>query len=355
MRHILASPGPRSSSVFELHPETTRPYGPFDHPVTERRAMTSRVVAMEATDEPGERYRRAERAVWSHYGLEPSERLIEVTSPDVRLRVQEVGSGEPIVFVHGGLWPSAGLAPLVRELGGYRCILVDRPGSGLSSPIDWHNRELGRTATDVMSGLMAALGLERAHVIGHSIGANWVLRLAQRHPSRVGRIGILGAAPLLPDMPRPGFFRVLVSPIGAILARLPQNQARARDMLRQDGHGPSLDANLIPEVLFDWHVALVRHTRTMLNERAMIRDAVIRGDAWRPGLMFAPAELAEIGQPVRYVIGSADPEGTVEYAKRIVDLLPNAELSVVPGAGHMLWLDDAPQVGQTLRTFLRTS
>jgi pimeloyl-ACP methyl ester carboxylesterase len=317
--------------------------------------MTSRAIAMEATDEPTERYRGAERAVWSHHGLEPSERFVQVASPEVRLRVQEVGSGDPIVFVHGGLWPSTGLAPLVRELTGYRCILVDRPGSGLSSPIDWHNREMGRTAIDVMGGLMEALGLERAHVIGHSIGANWVLRLAQGHPSHVGRIGILGAAPVLPEMPRPGFFRVLVSPIGAILARLPQNQARARDMLRQDGHGPSLDANLIPDVLFDWHVALIRNTRTMLNERAMIRDAVIRGSAWRRGLTFEPTELAGIRQPVLYVIGSADPEGTVDYAKRIVGMLPNAELSVLPDAGHMPWLDDAAQVGQRLRTFLRAS
>ena len=314
--------------------------------------MTSRAVAMEATDESTERYRRAERAVWSHYGLEPSERFVQVASPEVRLRVQDVGSGEPIVFVHGGLWPSTGLAPLVRELTGYRCILVDRPGSGLSSPIDWRKRDLGTTASDVMGGLIDGLGLERTHVVGHSIGGTFALRLAHGHPSRVGRIGILGAAPLLPEMPRPGFLRVLASPIGAILARLPQNQDRARDMLRQDGHGPSLDAKRVPDVLFDWHVALVRNTRTMLNERAMIRDAVIRGNAWRPGLTFEPTELAEIRQPLLYVIGSADPEGTVDYAKRIVAMLPTAELSVLPDAGHMLWLDDAAQVGQTLRTFL---
>jgi pimeloyl-ACP methyl ester carboxylesterase len=126
-------------------------------------------------------------------------------------------------------------------------------------------------------------------------------------------------------------------------------------MLRQDGHGPSLDANRIPDALFDWHVALVRNTRTMLNERAMIRDAVIRGNAWRPGLNFAPAELAEIQQPLLYVIGTADPEGTVEYAKRIVGMLPHAELSILPDAGHMLWLDDAAKVGQKLRTFLSGS
>ena len=42
----------------------------------------------------------------------------------------------------------------------------------------------------------------------------------------------------------------------------------------------------IPDVFFDWHVALVRNTRRSRNERAMIRDAVFRGGDWRPGLTF---------------------------------------------------------------------
>jgi 2-hydroxy-6-oxonona-2,4-dienedioate hydrolase len=314
--------------------------------------MTSGAVAMESTDERTEAYRRAERALWSHYGLEPSERFVEVESPAVRLRIQEVGSGEPIVFVHGGLWPAVALAPLVRELPGYRCILLDRPGCGLSSPVDWRKQEIRTVATKVMGGVVDALGLERTHVIGHSIGGVWALRLAEGQPSRVGRIGILGASPMFAEMPRPGFLRILASPIGAIIIRLPQNQDRARSVLRQDGHGPSLDAGRIPDVFFDWHLALIRNTETLRNERAMIRDAVIRGGAWRPGLTFEPGQLAAIRQPLLYVIGTADPEGTVDYAKRVVEMLPNADLRVLADGGHMPWLDDAAQVGQALRTFL---
>jgi pimeloyl-ACP methyl ester carboxylesterase len=314
--------------------------------------MTSRAVAMKATDERTDLYRRAERALWSHYGLEPSEQFIEIESPAVRLRIQEVGSGEPIVFAHGGLWPAVALAPLMRELAGYRCILLDRPGCGLSSPVDWRKQQIQTVATKIMGGVVDALGLERTHVIGHSIGSVWALRLAQSHPARVGRIGILGASPLLAEMPRPAFLRVLASPIGAIITRLPQNQERARSVLRQDGHGPSLDAGLIPDVFFDWHVALIRNTETMRNERAMIRDAVIGGRGWRPGLTFEPAELAAIRQPLLYVIGTADPEGTVDYAERVVGMLPNADLRVLPDGGHMLWLDDAAHVGNVIRTFL---
>jgi len=317
--------------------------------------MTSRAVAMDPPDERTERYRRAERAVWSHYGLEPTERFVEFESPAVRLRIQDVGSGEPIVFAHGGVWPAVAFAPLVRELPGYRCILLDRPGCGLSSPVDWRKHEIRTVAPKLMGGVVDALRLERTHVVGHSIGGVWALRLAQGHPSRVGRIGILGASPLLAELPRPGFFRVLASPIGAIITRLPQNQDRARSMLRQDGHGPSLDAGRIPDVFFDWHVALVGNTKTFRNERAMIRDGVVRGGSWRPGLTFDPAELSAILQPLLYVIGSADPEGTVEYAKHVVAMLPDAELKVLPDGGHMLWLDDAAYVGNAIRTFLAGS
>jgi pimeloyl-ACP methyl ester carboxylesterase len=312
--------------------------------------MTRRAVAMDLHDERTERYRHAERAVWSHYGLEPTERFVAFESPAVRLRIQEVGSGEPIVFVHGGLWPAVALAPLVRELPGYRCILLDRPGCGLSTPVDWRKHDLRTVAPKLMRGVVDAVGLERTDVIGHSIGGVWALRLAQDLASRVGRIGILGASPVLAELPRPGFFRVLASPIGALITRLPQNQDRARSILRQDGHGPSLDAGRIPDVFFDWHVALIRNTQTMRNERAMIRDAVIGGSGWRPGLTFERSELAAIKQPLLYLIGSADPEGTVEYAQRVVAMLPDAELNVLPDAGHMPWLDDPANVGMAIRT-----
>ena len=313
--------------------------------------MVSRAVALDATDERAERYRRAERALWNRYGLEPVERFVELDSPSVRLRVQEVGSGEPALFIHGGLYPGAVVASLAHELAGYRLIALDRPGCGLSSAIDWRGRDHGQLVTEVMGSLVDALGLERTHVIGHSIGAVWGLRLAAARPSRIGRIGILGASPVLPEMQPPSFLRTLASPVGAIITRLPQMKGMVRSILRQDGHGSSLDAGLIPDELFEWHMALMRNTGTLRNERAMIRDAVIGREGWRPGLTFEAPELAEIRQPTLYVIGTADPEGSVDYARHVVEQLPNAELRVI-GRGHVPWFDDAPTVGQALREFL---
>lgn len=45
----------------------------------------------------------SEAPVWSHWGLEPGERILEVGSPRHRVRVHEVGSGRPVLLVHGDL------------------------------------------------------------------------------------------------------------------------------------------------------------------------------------------------------------------------------------------------------------
>jgi hypothetical protein len=94
----------------------------------EQRQRDSKLVAiaMTSAESRTERYREAERALWDYYGLEATERFIDPHSPAVRLRVLEVGSGEPLLFVPG----TAGTGPywgsLVREL----------PGSAVSCSTD---------------------------------------------------------------------------------------------------------------------------------------------------------------------------------------------------------------------------
>lgn len=298
-----------------------------------------------------ERYRQAERALWGHYGLEPTERFIDLDSPRVRLRVVEVGSGEPVLFVPGtaGTGPYWGL--LVRELRGFRCLMLDRPGWGLSSPADYSKYEYKTVVADVLRGTLDALGLERAHVAGASIGGVWPLRLAAAHPSRVGRIVLLGGGPLVPEILPPAFVRLLASPVGAIIVRLPQKSGMTRSMLRQAGHGVSLDAGRIPDVFVDWRVALGRDTDSMRNERDMVRT-LVSGRTFRPALTFEDAELAAIGQPTLMVYGTADPVGTVEIWRRAMGVLPRGELQLVDGAGHLPWLDEPIQVAGRVSDFL---
>src|SRR6266545_597235 len=249
-------------------------------------------ICTAAADARIRRCRRAERALWDHDGLEPTERFVDLDSPAVRLRVLEVGSGEPVLFVPGTAGTGPVWASLVRELSGFRCLLLDRPGWGLSSPLDYAKHDYGTVIADLLSGVLSALGIDSAYVVGSSIGNLWALRLATKHPSRVDAIVLLGGGPLVPEISVPPFIRLLASPVGAVVVRLPMNRGRVCAMLRQSGHGGSLAAGRIPDAFLDWRVTLHRDTDSMRSERDMVRAAV-RGRALRPGFTFDDATLAQ--------------------------------------------------------------
>jgi len=101
------------------------------------------------------------------------------------------------------------------------------------------------------------------HVVGGSIGNVWALRLAALHPSRVGRVVLLGAGPIRSDARVPGIIRLLASPAGAVMVRLPGNRSRVHSILRGSGHGPSLANGRIPDEFIDWRVSVERETDSM--------------------------------------------------------------------------------------------
>lgn len=298
-----------------------------------------------------ERYRQAEATLWKHYGLEPTEHYIDLKSPGVRIRAQVIGSGRPILFVHGGVWPGAVFASLIRELSGFRCVILDRPGCGLSSALDYSKYAYKTVTAQVLIGVLDAVGIETTSVLGQEVGAAWAIGLAAAHPARVDGLILTGAAPLLHEQPVPTFLKVLASPIGALIVRLPQSRGQGRSILRQDGHGASLEAGQIPDAYLDWHVALMRETATIRNERALIRATLGRGK-WRPEVTFEADELARLQQPMLYIYGTNDPESTVDRVRHVVSLLAGAELHLLEGGGHLPWLDDPSQVGARVGGFL---
>ncbi len=298
-----------------------------------------------------ERYRQAERALWDHYGLEPDEQFVDLDSPAVRLRVLEIGSGEPVVFIPGSGGTGPYWGPLVRELQPFRCLMLDRPGWGLSSSINYAKYEYKTLVAEVLKGTLDTLGIDHAHVVGASIGEVWALRLAQLYPARVGRIVLLGGGPLLPEIAVPPFIKLLSTPLGAIIVRLPKRPGMVRAQLRGLGHGESLDAGRMDEFI-TWQVAFQRETDSLRNERDMVQ-AIASWREFRPGLTFDNAELAGIQQPTLQVYGTADPISNLDIVNRVVDLLPHADLHLVDSGGHLPWFDNPGEVGNSVSHFLR--
>jgi pimeloyl-ACP methyl ester carboxylesterase len=287
-----------------------------------------------AADARAERYRRAEQACWQAYGLVPTEGFVEVGSPPARLRVQELGSGEPVLFVNGTGGPGAYFAPLLAALPGFRCLVLDRPpGWGLSSPVDFSEVDYGTVVSELLRQTLDAAGIERVHAVGGWIGNLWVLRLAQAQPARVERLVLLR------------------SPLGRIITRVPENRRMLGRQLAGLGHGPGRDAGQLPAAFIDWHLAMSRETDWARHEREMVRRIVGRR-GYVPGLVLGDGELVGIGQPTLMVYGTADPIGSVDTWRRFAGRLPRAELEVVDGGGHLVWYDDPGRIGARVVRFL---
>lgn len=114
---------------------------------------------------------------------------------DVQLYYEVYGAGEPILFIHGGggsiagSWPSDYVTELSRD---FRVILADSRGHGRTAdgegPITY-----GRLTFDVVR-LLDHLGIERAHIVGHSMGAITGLHLLVDFPDRVRTVTMLAGA-----------------------------------------------------------------------------------------------------------------------------------------------------------------
>ena len=314
--------------------------------------MTTTIQATSTAIDAGlERYRKAERTLWSHYGIDPVERFVDIAKPRVRLRIVEVGpaEGKPVMFVPGTGGTGPYWAPLIRELSSFRCLMIDRPGWGVSSPIDYRADAFGSLTTDILRQAMDALGIKRADFVGASIGNLWGLHLARREPDRVGRIALIGGAPS-DDVPIPRFIRLLASPLGAVIVRIPMSPKMARSQLEAIGHGAGVAAGRMDDFI-DWRISFARDTDSMHHERGMVR-ALLGREGFLPGVLPTDAEIGGIQHPVRMLFGSADSAGSVEIWRRFTGRLPHGELQVVDGAGHMPWWDEPALVGRSVQEFL---
>jgi pimeloyl-ACP methyl ester carboxylesterase len=150
------------------------------------------------------RYREAEGRLWASVGVQPTEQHLRLKRTGVKVRLQELGEGPPVVFVHGGSNSGTSWANLVALLPGFRCILLDRPGCGLSEPVPGsfdHVDTFDAFASSLVVDVLDAMGLESAHLVATSFGGYTAMKTAAAHPQRVDRMVELGW--LIGAPPRP--------------------------------------------------------------------------------------------------------------------------------------------------------
>lgn len=299
-------------------------------------------------------YRAAERALWNNVGRAPTEVFVTMPRIGVRVRVQAVGDGEPALFIHGG--PNAGStwAPMIEHLDGVQALLVDRPGTGLSEPYAVGPGNLVHYGQVFVGDVLDGLGIESADVVASSFGGMLALYSAASEPGRFRRMVQMACPAMAPGQQVPPFMRAMsVGPIRRILGMLPPSERAGDAILRQIGHGASLDAGRIPQIFKDWYAALQQHTETMRHDGDMIgRLGTIGGF---PDALTIPDEvLSGVSTHTLFLWGADDTFGGPDVAGDVVGRMPAADLVMMSDSGHLPWLDDPRFAAEATRRFLES-
>jgi pimeloyl-ACP methyl ester carboxylesterase len=249
-----------------------------------------------------------------------------------RVHLLEQGGGPPVVLLHGTANPAGFLLPLLRELHGVHAIAPDRPGVGLSDPVDLPAARYREAAVAWLDRLLDALELDTTTLAGHC--GVWALWYALARPERVERLVLLDV-PTLPGTRCPLPVRLIGTPgLGRLLSRL--TPPSRKSILRFAHHVAREKAALArhPD-LIDLLVAAGRDPMTdrasMAEFDALISPfALLSPSGWRHRGRVRPDELRRLAMPTLVLWGERDPVGSIPVARAITELIPHA----TGGAAH---------------------
>ena len=284
------------------------------------------------------RIREAEARLFARSGLQPEESFLDLASAKVRLRVLSVGTGPSLVMLHGVSLAAAVWAPWLADLAGYRALLVELPGHGLSGPVAYRPGTMRDHALGLMDGIFDALGLATAPVVGHSLGGMFALWYAAARPGRIASLVAIGEpAVALPGATvRMPLSLMTVPVLGEVMLRTPAPRPVYRGLLDQ-GLGPGTAA-AAPEELLDV-LRLAARRRANARTVASLMHAIDGFRRPRPESVMTDGELQQITAPAMFCLGTDDPFLTPAQARPAIAKIPGAVLHEVPG-GHAPWLED---------------
>jgi pimeloyl-ACP methyl ester carboxylesterase len=231
-----------------------------------------------------------------------------------RLHFTHEGAGPALLFLHGysattRLWDAQAAA----FAGDFTILRLDQAGHGRSEARALHTLE--SLAADAVA-LLDTLMVERAIVIGHSMGGMVALEMMASHPERLAAAVLTATSCFAP--PRAAFEKTVAFALG--LGSIPQATRDADPVLRTL-------APLAPETARDFG-------EMMMNLPPLLDR--VRG----------------FDRPVAILHGSAESDGIRQGSAALCDALPHADLAVIDGAGHVPPVTHAAVYNALLADFL---
>ncbi len=263
------------------------------------------------------------------------------TDDGVRLHYEEAGSGTPVVFVHEFAGDHRSWEPQVRHFSRrYRCIAYNARGYPPSDvPEDFERYSQARARDDIRATL-DALRIERAHIVGLSMGANATLHFGLTYPQRALSLTFAGGG---------------YGSHPATHARFQDDSRANAEFIRREGmarfaatygHGPTRVQfqNKDPRGFAEYSEQLAGHSA------AGSINTLLGVQARRPSFYEMTKEIARLAVPLLVMTGDED-EPSVEASVMIKRCAPGAVLAVLPKSGHGINLEEPALFNGLLEDF----
>src|SRR4051794_41277121 len=281
-------------------------------------------------------------------GRPPLLKLHDVHLPGRRVRTLTMGQGEQdVLLLHGlGATKSSFFETAAALSGRYRVHAIDFPGFGGSSkpPLAPYS---ARWFADTVVGVLDQLGIERAHLVGNSMGGRVALEVGLRRPDRVRALGLLCPAVAFVKRGWHPLVRVLRPEFGLLPHRYPR-RAVASQFWSLFFDGDTIDPALADIAVDDFQriygAASARYA-FLTAARNIYLDA-----PWGKNGFYA--RLADLEAPALFLWGTHDPLIPAAFKRHVAEWLPGAEQVVLERCGHVPQIERPDETIDLLTDFL---
>jgi 2-succinyl-6-hydroxy-2,4-cyclohexadiene-1-carboxylate synthase len=253
-----------------------------------------------------------------------------------------MGKGEPLVLLHGFTGSSKSWLPHMQT---YKydvaCIAVDLIGHGGSdAPSNPERYRMDKCLTD-LAGLLDVMGIDRAHLLGYSMGGRVALAFAATYPQRVRSLIIESAGPGLDN-------------VDDRKARVRSDEGWA-ELIEQQGlesfvnHWEEQPLFTTQSALTDSARSELRTQRLRNNAQGLINSLRGLGTGSQPSYW---NRLNTLTMPTLLITGAYDAK-YCDIARRIATLIPDARHEIVPNVGHTIHLENPAEFDRIVLHFIR--
>ena len=256
-----------------------------------------------------------------------------VRAHGLEIAYRRVGEGPPVVLLHGAAADGRLWTPQLTGLGGdFTLVAWDEPGAGRSSdvPSDFGLADYA----DCLGALIEALALGPVHLGGLSWGGTVAQELYRRHPALVATL-------------------ILVDTYAGWKGSLSAEEVRARvDGVREMLRAPAVEFEPTLPGLFAGaapaeFVPLLEEIASDVRPHSLETALLVMAEADQRDL------LPHITVPTLLVWGEHDARSPLTVARELERAIPDAELVVIPGCGHVSNLEEPERFNEVVRDFVR--